>query len=51
MTGHGIHHPKTLSLFSKIFGAICQQMPATDSVVALCASELRQLACIELFHL
>jgi hypothetical protein len=35
-----MHHPKTLSLFSQVLGAIGQQMPAADSVIALGAGEL-----------
>jgi hypothetical protein len=40
VTGNRIHHPKTLSLFSQVPGAIGQQMPAADSVIALSASEV-----------
>ena len=40
VTGNRIHHPKTISLFSEVLGAIGQQMPATDSVIALSASEV-----------
>ena len=51
VTGNRIHHPKTLSLFSQVLGAIGQQMPATDSVIALSAGEVRKLGCVEIFHL
>ena len=51
VTGNRIHHPKTLSLFSQVLGAIGQQMPAADSLIALSAGEMRKLACVEIFHL
>ena len=51
VTGNRIHHPKTLSLFSQVLGAIGQQMPATDSVIALSAGEVWKLACVEIFLL
>ena len=40
MTHNGIHHPKALALFCQVLGAICQQVPATDSVISAGASEL-----------
>lgn len=42
MACDGIHHPKTLRLLGKVLGAIRQQMPSADSVVALCAREFGQ---------
>jgi len=50
VTGNGIHHPKALSLFSQVLGAICQQVPAADTVVLLCAGEIAQLCGIDFFH-
>jgi len=40
VAGNRIHHPKAPGLFRKVLGAICQQVPAADSVVLLAAGEL-----------
>ena len=40
VAGNRIHHPKAPGLFRKVLGAICQQVPAADSIVLLSASEL-----------
>ena len=42
MAGHSIHHPKALALFCQVLGAICQQVPAAESVVGTGTGELSQ---------
>jgi hypothetical protein len=43
MTGNRVHHPEALRLICQVLGAISQQLPATDSVVLLSASEVAEL--------
>jgi hypothetical protein len=50
MAGNHIHHPKALCGFSQVLGAICQQVPAADTVVLLSANKLIQLTGIKLLH-
>jgi hypothetical protein len=44
VAGDGIHHPKALGLFSQVFGAICQQVPAADTEIASCSNKLFAIA-------
>ena len=51
VAGHGIHHPKALTLFCQVLGAISQQVPAADTEIASCSNKLCQLGFIKVFHL
>ena len=45
--GHSVHHPEAGRLLRQVPGAICQQVPAADSVVLLSAVELSQGAAVQ----
>ena len=47
MAGHSIHHPKASALFCQVLGAVCEQVPPADSVVATRAGELSQCAAVQ----
>jgi len=47
VAGHGVHHPKASGLLRQVLGAICEQVPAADSVVLLSAGELSQGAAVQ----
>ena len=47
VAGHSAHHPEAGRLLRQVPGAICQQVPAADSVVATRSGELSQGAAVQ----
>ena len=47
VAGHCVHHPKASALLCQVLGAVCEQVPAADSVVLLSAGELSQGAAVQ----
>ena len=47
VAGHSVHHPEASALLCQVLGAVCEQVPAADSVVLLSAGELSQGAAVQ----